>query len=268
MVESRSIEFLNSKIIDGTYEMASIINVWEELNRCEFTASVNGVIHWYYLIETLNPATDITSEYYTYETVLQKNRGTLGIPPEDSRILDSIFMLTESCPKENSVEYKTEKTNKIIAMWKEAISNNLFVAPPDIKDGIDIVDIPDANLSSDQLTKKYSVLNWIYKLNARNEIETQIGDDKDIISDVSKRLALLERLVMRLANERFSGVPLEEPFASGYAQLAASYVQAVDNDIFKDRVDYENNIDVFTNLMQKFNKIGEIVNEEYLSKKM
>lgn len=266
--EQRAIEYLNACTLDRTYEMANIINVWEDMGRCEFIASINGTSHYYYLIETLNPATEVTEEYYTYEVVLQKNKGTQGIPPEDSRVLDAIYMLTESCPKDNSIEYKEEKTRKIIAMWKEAIMNNLYVVPQDVKDGIDIVDIPDNELSAEQLTKKYVVLNWIYKINARNRIEAEVSDTLDIVADVSKRVALLERLVMRLANAQFSGVPLSEPFASGYAQLTAAYVQAVDNDVFKDRVDYENNIDVFTNLMQRFNKIGEIVHEEYLSRKM
>lgn len=265
--ESRAIEFLRTAVNERTYEMANIINVWEEYGRCEFIASINGTSHYYYLIETLNPATEVTSEYYTYEVILQKNKGSQGIPPEDSRVLDAIYMLTESCPKDNSQEYKEEKTRKIITMWKEAIMNNLFVVPTDVKDGIDLVDIPDNQLSSEQLTKKYTVLNWIYKINARNRIEAEVGDTLDLIADLSKRVSLNERLLLRLSNEILNNNAIPDPIRSGYAQLCAEYVYAVDNNIFMDRTDLENPLDIFTTLMSRMGQITSIVKEEYFDNK-
>jgi hypothetical protein len=107
-----------------------------------------------------------------------------------------------------------------------------------------------------------------YKKVARGRIEKEVGDDKDLLADISKRLALNERLLMRLTNELLPTLAADGYVAQAYGGMIAQYLAGVDGGVIKDRADYEDTAILFGGLIVKTNKIGEIVNEEYLSKKV
>jgi len=103
---------------------------------------------------------------------------------------------------------------------------------------------------------------------ARVRIEKEVGDDKDLLADISKRLALTERLLMRLTGELLPTLAKDSYVKAAYGGMITQYLAGVDSGIIKDRVDFENTADVFNTLTQRTIKIGKIVDEEYLSKKV
>jgi hypothetical protein len=107
-----------------------------------------------------------------------------------------------------------------------------------------------------------------YKQAARSRIEKEVGDDKDLLADISKRLALNERLLMRLTHELLPTLAADGYVAQAYGGMIAQYLAGVDGGVIKDRADYEDTAILFSDLIVKTNKIGEIVNDEYLSKKV
>jgi len=103
---------------------------------------------------------------------------------------------------------------------------------------------------------------------ARDRIEKEVGDDKDLLADISKRLALTERLLMRLSHELLPTLAEDSYIKSAYGGMIAQYLNGVDAGVIKDRVDYEDTAQVFNTLTQRTIKIGQIVEAEYLSKKI
>ncbi len=64
---------------------------------------------------------------------------------------------------------------------------------------------------------------------ARQRIEKEIGDDKDLLADISKRLALVERLLMRLTGELLQTLPEDSYVKSAYKPVVEQYLSGVDS---------------------------------------
>ena len=244
--------WLQNEINNGTFKSGSITEVHELLNSGKAhiinADSVEQDIQ-------INPLAD-SYEYSVIQSLV------------DNKLKDLVALAASDITKGDSTAYMNERTKKSVALWKDVIANNLFSVPDEIKSGINLLETEDANLNELQLAQKNKVQNWIFKLNARNRIEAEIGDPLDLLSDISKRVSLLERLTIRLSNAVLTGVEMPEPFKTGYTQLCESYIQAVNYGIFKDRTDLEDPQDIFQTLMRRYTQISNIVEEEYFSKKV
>lgn len=115
------------------------------------------------------------------------------------------------------------------------------------------------NTSDQMLRNKYI---------ARARIDKEVGDLPDLLADVSKRLALNERLLMRLLSELLPTLAADSYVKSAYGDMIAQYIAMVDDGTIVDRVDYEDPNSLFSELTTKGKRIGNIVNEDYLSKKV
>ncbi len=73
---------------------------------------------------------------------------------------------------------------------------------------------------------------------------------------------------MRLTGELLQTLPEDSYVKSAYKPVIEQYLSGVDSGTVKDRVDYEYTDQVFSTLMQRAIAIGQIVDEEYLSKKV
>ena len=108
----------------------------------------------------------------------------------------------------------------------------------------------------------------IYKLRARAIINSEVGDIYDLLTDVSKRLVMTERLVVFLSTELLNSghIPLTQ---ARYSNMLQGYNQllAMTNGVM-DVSDLHDPMDLFMRLSAKGRKITSIVNDEYLSKKV
>lgn len=104
-------------------------------------------------------------------------------------------------------------TNEVIE-----IGQNLIVSEDctiiDVPDCISVDDYDKYIKSSNVLpdTVKSAIYDVLLKFNVRNLIQNQVGDTLDQLADLSKRVGMLERLVMRLANAQLNQIPLSEDF--------------------------------------------------------
>lgn len=110
--------------------------------------------------------------------------------------------------------------------------------------------------------------NDVLKLKIRTRIEQEVGDDQDLLSDLSKRVTMLERLVIRMANDLINNSPTAVPtidlmykdMVQGYLALLAAY----DNQA--NIADLEDASTLFQKLFDRSVAITEIVKEDYIDK--
>ena len=274
-MEQRFNAYLVEKVNDGTFDMAWVINIWENLNKCEFKGSVNGTVKFYYLTEEATDSYDeaqngiITTFKYTYLQLT--NVGDNGTQADDSRIYKILMDVAQDLPKDTSnpkpEAFKNVRVQNKLALWKECIKNDLFAVDPAIRAGIDLIDIEDRDLTSEQLPQKYAMLNWIYKLNARFIIESEVGDIYDLLADVSKRLALTERLTMRVAGQLLGVYPWDDDTKTRYEQYIQWYLNMIYTGEYVDRADLENEADLIATLLDRSARISGIVKAEYFDNK-
>lgn len=259
-MEQRFNNYLNSLIQDNTFELAQLTGFYPNLSKGEFIGIKNNYSKYYILTETFQDNT------YSYSYSEIKNKDDKGIQSFDERVDDLIFLNSESLPKTNDGYYK-DKTEYTIKLWKEIINSEKLIVPEYIRLGLPLIDEPDEALTEIEITLKTQVLNYIYKLNARYRIEQEVGDTQDLIADLSKRLALLERMLLRLFLDRANLYPLSDDILTRYGQYALPLIQTADDNIPIDRIDLEENeVEMISKLTQKNQQIMNIVDVEYLSK--
>ena len=61
-------------------------------------------------------------------------------------------------------------------------------------------------LTLEQIANKKFIKNYIFKLQARNSIEVNVGDVYDQLADISKRVGMLERITMRMFHKELNNV--------------------------------------------------------------
>lgn len=177
-----------------------------------------------------------------------------------------ISLITETLPKNSVESYKNDKTDLILSIWKYVIQNHPSLIDPKIIDGFNNLTTPDENLNEEQKRNKWDLENWINKLNARHRIEVEVGDTLDQMTDVSKRLSMVERSLMRLFLHVTGDYEMISEIQDAYSSYMLPIVQAADQNIPIDRTDLENPQNIINELMYKNQKIIDIVKTEYLDK--
>jgi len=97
----------------------------------------------------------------------------------------------------------------------------------------------------------------------RKQIEAEVGDIYDLIADQSKRIALLERMLLRIIQNIGNGDDIATA-VSDYTTSANLILGAIESDQAQDRIDlYESddpvNTELITKLMTRSNQISAIV---------
>ena len=102
------------------------------------------------------------------------------------------------------------------------------------------------------------------KERARSRIYKELGDYDvyEMVADLSKRICLLERLLIRFADAAKTDGSLPEPIAQLYGDMIDAYMIGLTDQTIKDRTDLENNWLVFRTLQTRTAKIAEIIEEE------
>lgn len=110
--------------------------------------------------------------------------------------------------------------------------------------------------------------NYRLLLIARYKIDAEVGDFYDLIADAYKQVNILTGLVLRMFLDKYNYREIPDSIFQGYVSFAKDYLDAVDAGLYKDRADIENPMEMIPRLMNRNNKIAEIVKTEYLDKKL
>ncbi len=100
------------------------------------------------------------------------------------------------------------------------------------------------------------------KYRARKRIAKEVGDSEDLLADISKRLTMIERLIVRLAIPLLKGEEISDELKETYLPMCELLVNAVDSGQYVDRADLEEPQELFTKLLGRADQIGSIVQEE------
>jgi hypothetical protein len=104
------------------------------------------------------------------------------------------------------------------------------------------------------------------KFLAREYITALVGDPLELFADLSKRVALLERMVMLLSNELLQGNDLAtSQIGLYYKDFVTGYLQALQAGIIYDRIDKdpEGKVAIFQRLQPRITKVASILDEFY-----
>ena len=108
------------------------------------------------------------------------------------------------------------------------------------------------------------------KMGVRAAIRHEVGDVFDIVADISKRTALLERMVMLFAKKLCDGDAINgSDLGQYYKPFVDQYVTALSAGQISDRIDKEpeGREAVFNTLIPRFTKIADLMEEYYFGPK-
>lgn len=126
-----------------------------------------------------------------------------------------------------------------------------FQSDPPIKPSV----IPISE-SQDDVNKAY----------ARMRISAEVGDDRDLIADLSKRTDLLERGLVRLLAHTLGGTQMTDEYRQRYLAYAEQMISLVENGLYVPRADLEDEATLVERILARQNEIAAIVKTEYLDK--
>ena len=151
-----------------------------------------------------------------------------------------------------------------------------IIISEDLLNGIKIINIESGvtlgiddeiiTLTAEQILLQNEAKIFFKKLEIRKNIQNVIGDTEDQLADVSKRLALLERLAVRILLPIMKGEAIPVELVTAYQPMLEAIITAVDNGTAKDRVDLEDPTAQMNSIMTKSTQISDIV-EEYITYK-
>jgi hypothetical protein len=173
---------------------------------------------------------------------------------------------------------------KIINLaYKDLYTFGLFTGDLSIFQGLNDVDgIPTnyeiinelpktgINYYSDTKHGTPSSINDMLKYKARSRIENEVGDTDDLISDLSKRVTMLERLCIRMADDLIKNSPEHVPtIAYAYTDMVNAYLQLqIQHSNVTNIADLEDPMTLFIKLFNRSVQTTQIVKEDYFDKKV
>lgn len=95
-------------------------------------------------------------------------------------------------------------------------------------------------------------------------IAEEVGDTASLLADLSKRVGMLERLVMRMSIPVLQNQPVPQEISDAYLPYVQEYIAAIDVDGVRDRVDLESLSRIFQTVMSRSARIAEIVDDVHL----
>jgi hypothetical protein len=183
------------------------------------------------------------------------------ILPKDFNL--SIIDLPEICD-DNALNRKIEQHFSMLKYFNGegiTINQNLLL-------GIELLNTPDDQLTEFELRNKNIATNYKNKLRARFRIAMEVDDLPDQIANTDKQLQLITSLLLRLYANVMLQREIPKKVKDTYDYLITETLDMFDSGEYKDRTDYENAVDLFQRISNKNVRVGTIVNDEYLTKKI
>jgi len=133
-----------------------------------------------------------------------------------------------------------------------------------------IDNLPSNNISyyTNKKFKTPGSVREAIKLKTRSRIEDEIGDNEDLISDLSKRVTMLERLLIRMTDELIKNIPEHVPnIITAYKPLVDGYLYLLS--VYGDEAttaDLEDPNELFIKLFDRNVDATKIVKFDYKAK--
>jgi hypothetical protein len=106
----------------------------------------------------------------------------------------------------------------------------------------------------------------LLKMACRLRIDAEVGDVYDLVADLSKRVALQERMLMMFAQKLIDGEAIPgSAVALNYKPFVDQYNAATQSGAIEDRIDVEpdGRPAIFTTLLGRYDRIAKIVKSFY-----
>ena len=150
------------------------------------------------------------------------------------------------------------------------------ILPPDptLKEGLILLETITVNspeylsLPFDKLESYKKAYNFRNLLISRYKIDILVGDQYDLIADLSKRLSMLTRLVIRVLHPMLTQTEMPEPYKSSYLGMMTDYITNVDAGNYYDRADLYQDQEMYVTLLERDIVIADIIKNDYLDKKI
>lgn len=102
------------------------------------------------------------------------------------------------------------------------------------------------------------------KASARRRIDREVGGVHEILADQARQIEALTALVARMATDYLGGTEMNGETKSTYLQRVESIVAALDSGALTLRGDLESPDDMLLRLLDRANRINEIIGDDYL----
>jgi hypothetical protein len=262
-------------LINSKNEVVAVADDFEQ-SAHQVAVLTNGSIDFCYAdlnlatttVVDLNTITSCPADLDTPRKYILSNGAFIANPRYMPPAVVSINNLASTIESPKAVEEINvqAKTATVVENWLALDQAGLITLPADLKDGLNLLLEDSSTLTADQLAHQKLAINWKLKLNARFNIEAQVGDVYDLIADQAKRISLLARLLMRLGSQILTGTAMAPAYATAYETLITEYLAGVDSGTIFDRSDLEDPDKMFTTLTARDITIANIVKSEYSSK--
>lgn len=105
------------------------------------------------------------------------------------------------------------------------------------------------------------------KNNARRRIEAEVGDVHEILADQAKQIEALTALTARLAADYLGGTSMDATTQTNYLSRVEVIVSALDSGSLSLRGDMEATDEMIIKVLERANRINEIITQEYLPRR-
>lgn len=208
------------------------------------------------------------NKYLFKNSLFVKN--PLWVKPINQEVQLLTELISSEIPKKYDSATIEKKVNKVIENWQSFFKDNRLEVtdvPADIREGILNINIPDEQLTPEQLSNKKKAINIKYKLTARYRIEAEIGDLPDQVADIDKLANMLTGMIVRMYNKLFKNIDPPADIKANYDTYTEVYTQLIDSGQYKDTSDIQDLPTLTEKQVSRRKKVVEIIEEEYFNKK-
>lgn len=122
------------------------------------------------------------------------------------------------------------------------------------------------DLTEKELALQAKAKALVLKLKLRPKIYREIGDINDMVADMSKRIDLLEKILLKTTFFLFQDTEIPQAMKDTYLPMITKYISDIENDTIKAKEDLEDPQTLFDKLAARKSTIAKIVKSEYLDK--
>ncbi len=119
------------------------------------------------------------------------------------------------------------------------------------------------DLTTEELALQIEADLMLKKFSIRASVESEVGDVYDLISDMSKQISLLEKVVYETVNDLYTSDAVSQTVKDKYSAMVTSNVTNINDDTKNDTTDLEDTSDIIDKTAIRKNQVYNIKKTEY-----
>lgn len=119
------------------------------------------------------------------------------------------------------------------------------------------------DLTTEELALQTEADLMLKKFSIRSSVESEVGDVYDLISDMSKQISLLEKVVYETINDLYTSDTVSQAVKDKYSTMVTSNVTNINDDTKNDTTDLEDTGDIIDKTATRKNQVYNIKKTEY-----